>query len=494
MEFINPILKQKHKKRLTVGYLLLTLLVGLATYILVATAMGYEILQRDGQIIQNGIVFLDSKPVRTEIFVNGKKESSKTDARLTLPEGDYEIILKADGYKDWTKRLAISGGKVSFINYPRLFPSDLKVIDLKAYEGKDSGLYTQSPDKRWILFQPDITKPEINIIDTVQINQPQQVISLPSQVLGAPNTKLGSLKIVEWASDNKHMLMQHTPASGAVTFTIIDREDLSKSVYLNTLLNVLPTKVSLIDGKVDQVYLYFASGGILRIGDMKSKTIGSQLFEQVLDFKHITNGRLMVITTKNSSTGKATVNSVDGDKTFLIGEVDYDPNGQYILEAAQFSGDWYYVVGSKVSEKVHVYKNPQNFADSIKVKSPNIFTTLRSGIPQHVGFSPQKRFILVHGAQIFSIYDTNTKTSYRINLPGQLDTGTTISWVNEFIVQYSIGGKLIYSEFDGKNSREMATIKAPYLGYTDESFKRLYTLRSINGVTTSQLTGLVLDT
>ena len=99
----------------------------------------------------------------------------------------------------------------------------------------------------------------------------------------------------------------------------------------------------------------------------------------------------------------------------------------------------------------------------------------------------------MHGAQIFSIYDTNTKTSYRINLPGQLDTGTTISWVNEFIVQYSIGGKLIYSEFDGKNSREMATIKAPYLGYTDESFKRLYTLRSINGVTTSQLTGLVLD-
>jgi len=492
MEFIDPTLKQKHKKRLAIGYTLLTILVALSTYILVATAMGYQIFQKDGQVVQNGLIFIDAKPVNADIYINGKKESSKTDTRLTLAEGDYEIILKSEGYKDWTRRVTLYGGKVAFINYPRMFPIELKVSDLKAYQGAGSGFLTQSPDKKWILFQDNIASTDLNVIDTTKEDEPQQILSIPIQVLGTTTAKLGTIKVIEWASDNKHFLVQHTSKDGVSDFAIINREEPAKSINLNSLFNLKPDKVRLYDSKVDKVYMYFASGGILRIGNVKDKSIGLQIFDQVLDFKQISDNRIMFATTKNASAGKVTVNVVEGDKTFYIGETDYDPSNQYVLESNQFNGDWYYAVGSKISEKLQIYKNPQNFSDSINDKKPTVLTSLRAGAPEYVKFSPKSRFLLMQGPQAFSVYDADLKNSFRINLPSKLDPGTTISWVDEFIIQYVINGKLYFSDYDGKNVREIASVKSPFTGLIDNDFKRLYTINSINGVVTSQVTKLTL--
>lgn len=492
MEFIDPAHKQKHKKRLAIGYVLLTILVALSTYMLVATAMGYQIFQKDGQVVQNGLIFLDSKPVNADIYINGKKESSKTDTRLALAEGDYEIILKSEGYKDWTRRITLYGGKVSFINYPRLFPKELKVTDLKAYQGANSGFLTQSPDRRWILFQDNLSSTDINVIDTTKESEPQQILSIPVQALGTTTAKFGAIKVIEWSSDNKHFLVQHVSKDGVSDFAIINREDPTKSININSLFNLKPDKVGLYDAKVEKVYMYFAGGGILRLGNVKDKTIGSQIFDQVLDFKQISENRLMFATTKNATAGKVTVNAVDGDKTFYIGEVEYDPSNQYVLESSQFNGDWYYAVGSKTSEKLQIYKNPQNFSDSINDKKPTVLTSLRAGLPEYVKFSPQRRFLLMQGPQAFSVYDADLKSSFRINLPSKLDPGTTISWVDEFIIQYVIEGKLYFSDFDGKNVREIATVKTPYKGLIDSDFKRLYTINSISGVVSSQVTKLTL--
>jgi hypothetical protein len=493
MEFIDPKLKQKHSKRLQIGYGLLIILVSLATYILVATAMGFQIFQRDGQVVQNGIVYLDSKPLSTDIYINGKKENNKTDTRLALAEGDYEVILKSDGYKDWTKRILVEGGKVKFINYPRLFPVKLTTEDLKSYNGKNSGFNMQSPDRHWIVFQPQINSAEINIIDTTQTNVPQQVLTLPNEIIGATNNKVGSLDVLEWSGDNKHFLIKHTADTGIVNFSIINREDISKSINLNKIFNIKPTKVSLFDGKIDKVYLYFSEGGVLKIGDVNAKVTNEQIADQVLGYKPYGNNRIIFATTKNSTTGKVVVNAINGNKQFLIGETEYDSSGNYNLDAREFSGDWYFIIGSRLSDKVHIYKNPENFMVSTKDKTPNILTTLKVSSPTYVNVSPSGRFILASGPQSFMVYDTDLQVSYKVRLQAPVDSGTSIKWLDDFLVQYSIAGKLYLSEFDGKNVREMAEVKAPYLGSVDGSFKRLYVISDVGGVTTSRVVKLTTD-
>lgn len=491
MEFIDPKLKQRRSKRLKIGYALLTLLVGLATYILVMTAKGYQILQSDGQVVQNGIIFLDSKPVSADIFINGKKEDSKTEMRLTVPESEYEITLKAEGYKDWTKRITLEGGRVLFINYPRLLPSNLISNDLKAYSGDGNGFFTQSPDRKWILLQPDSSNSEINVIDTSQINQPQNVTIMPPEVFGANGGKLGKIEVVEWSSDNVHFLVKHTGVDGVINFAILNREDFSKSININKLFNIQPTKVSLIGSKIDRVYLYLADGGLLRTGDVKSKTLSDKIIDQVLDFKTINDKILMYATTKNSTNGKVSIKATDENKIIPIGEVDFDPSGVYLMDAGQFAGDWYYATGSNAQQRVLIYKNPQNFTESTKDKTPNVLLSIRSTPPIKMSFSAQKRFILVQGTDFFNTYDTDTKNLYKTPLVNT-DGLSYLSWIDEFMVQYYKDGKLWLTEFDGKNTREITESKYGTVGYLSGNHERLYTLKLVNGITVSQLTNLTI--
>lgn len=489
MEFIDPKSKQKHSNRLKIGYVLLALLVGLATYILVMTALGYQILQRDGKVVRNGIMFLDSEPVAADIFINGKKESSRTDSRLTLPEAEYEITLKAEGYKDWTKRLTLEGGKVLFVNYPRLFPSNLNSTELKAYSGDGNGFYTQSPDKRWILFQPSSNYGEVNTIDTTQVNVPQQISLIGADILGAKNNKIGKIEVVEWAVDNKHILVRHIDLDGTINFVLLDREDFTKSINLNKLFNAQPTKVTLIGGKIEKAYLYFADGGLLRIGDIKNKTLGDKIYDQILDYKAVSEKVLIYATTKNSTNGKVAVNAVDDNKFIPIGEIDFDPSGSYLMEAGQFSGDWFYAIGSNKEQRIFIYKNPQNFNENTKDKTPNVLLSIRANPPIKLSFSSQKRFILVQGTNNFTTYDTDTKNLYKVPF-ANTDGLSTISWVDEFIMQYHQAGKLWITEFDGKNSREIADSNPGRLGYLSGNYERLYTLKSVNGIVVSQSTKL----
>lgn len=492
MEFIDPVIKQKKAKRLKIGYSLLSLLVVLATYILVATAMGYEVFQRDGQIIQNGIIFMDSKPIASDIYVNGRKEDNGTDTRLTLPEGEYEIVLKANGYKDWAKKIVLSGGTVKSLTYPRLFPENLNTTDLKTYESSNYGLISQSPNKRWILFQPEKKSLLFNIIDTSRPNSPQQELSVPPEVIGANDGKIGLLEVVEWADDNKHFLIKHSLDNIPPVFIIIDKDDLAKSININTTFNLQPTKISLFGGQIDKVYIYIASGGILKTGDLKSKTVGNQLIDQVLDFKQINKERIMYVTTKDSSAGKVIVKAINEGKEFLIGETDFDSTSKYFLDAGEYFGDWYYVIGASQAEKVQVYRNPQNFVASEIDNTPNVLSTLRPGIARNVRISPGNRFILAQGDSSFIVYDVVDKKSYRTNLTKALDKGTVVEWVDEHILQYAIDSELIFTEFDGNNQRQLNKIKSPFGGFIDGSFSRLYTLRDNNGAITSQLTLLTV--
>ena len=149
MEFIDPVARKKKTRRLFIGYGLVLILVALATYILVATSQGWEIFKTNGEVVQNGLLFVDTKPVSAAIYLNGTPERDRTSSRLTLKSGDYDMTLKADGYMDWNKKVTIEGGKVRFATYPRLYPSTITSKDIKAQSTATTGLVTQSPDRHW---------------------------------------------------------------------------------------------------------------------------------------------------------------------------------------------------------------------------------------------------------------------------------------------------------------------------------------------------------
>ena len=213
MEFLDPVARKKKTRRLFLGYGLVTILVFLATYILVATAIGFEIFKTNGEVVQNGLLFLDSKPVSANVYLDGNLERDRTSSRLALKSGEYNVTLKADGYMDWSKKIVIAGGKVHFATYPRLYPSTITSKDIKALP-ISTGMVTQSPDRHWLVIQPTSTIPSIDVYDLSQTTVPSASTVLPPSILLSKDGSYGTFELIEWADDNRHLLVSQKLADG----------------------------------------------------------------------------------------------------------------------------------------------------------------------------------------------------------------------------------------------------------------------------------------
>src|SRR5260221_190217 len=102
MDFLDPKKRRAYHIRLIVGYILVAIVIGLGTIIIVYGANGYGINTKTGQIVQNGLLFVDSKPGGAEIYLNNADQHTTSSARLVLPAGNYTLTLKKPGYRDWS--------------------------------------------------------------------------------------------------------------------------------------------------------------------------------------------------------------------------------------------------------------------------------------------------------------------------------------------------------------------------------------------------------
>ena len=490
MEFLDPVAKKKKTRRLFIGYCLVSVLIALATYIMVATAVGYEVFDFGDEVVQNGIVFVDSKPVSASVSINGKLEKDKTNIKLVLNGGEYTVTLNESGYASWTKKISIDGGKVRFFSYPWLFPTTItpsKLADLPL----NTGFTTQSPDYRWLVVQQNANIPAVEIFDLSKTKPTPTSVVFPQSILSDINGNYGSFEVVSWAEDNQHLLLCQKLPDGQRKYLLIDRENIDLSVNLSSVFGVAPTSVEFINKKYDKYYMYFATGGLLRTADLATKSIAEPILDQVLAYQ-AKDDLVLYATTKDADPGKVAVKILHSGESFAFTELDFDGSNNYFLEFDNFEGSWYYAVGSGVSSQVRIYRNPLNFISAKTPKPASLLVALKAGVPSNLSFSPSnERFILVRSGQTIAIYDVEEDKSYKYDLPFIADAGSKITWVDGSHLQGVAGGKLQVFEFDGQNNRELVGVRNMTPGYFSKDYKKLFSISPTDTASSLNVTGLV---
>ncbi|MBX4188821.1 PEGA domain-containing protein, partial [Candidatus Saccharibacteria bacterium] len=178
MDFLDPRKRRAHNIRLIVGYVLVAIVIGLATVIIVYGANGYGINTKTGQIVQNGLVFADSNPNGAEVFLNGTDRNTTTSARLILPAGTYTLAMKKEGYRDWSRKFLLNEQSVARFVYPFLVPTKPIATNLKTYASAP-GLITESPNQQWLLVennQASSTSPLFDEYDTTTLDDATPVV------------------------------------------------------------------------------------------------------------------------------------------------------------------------------------------------------------------------------------------------------------------------------------------------------------------------------
>lgn len=475
MDFLDPARQARHRIILWIGYVLIAAGIVIATLVLLYQAYGFG-LGKNGTVIQSGLVFLSSQPNPANIYLNNKLNSSQTNARVSLPAGIYHVQMTRNGYRDWQRTIEVEGGDVQHFDYPLLIPKKLTSKKLQSYASAPP-LATQSPDRRWLLIQKPGSMTNFSLYDLNNPSKgpakPPTDFSLPDNLLTKAATPGENWQLEEWADDNKHVVLQHN-FDGKSEFILLDRTDAAKSQNLNKVLSANPSKLTLLDKKYDQYYLYDVKTAALQKATL-SAPAKEPVLEHVLAYQSYGNDTLLYATDSGAPAGKVLVRLKVGDTTYP--ERAFSAGGTYLLDLTKYGGTLYVATGASNADKTYIYKDP---VGQLKKQPRHALVptqVLHVSSPNFVSFSTNTQFIMTENGNQFGVYDIENKKGYNYVTSQPLDAPQQHAvWMDGDRLTYITGGKLMMFDYDDTNQQIMVTANPAYRPAFSPDFKFVYTL------------------
>lgn len=470
MDYLDPKKRFQHTIILLVGYVLVGLAILIATIILLQMAYGYA-RGKNGQIIQNGFVYLSSQPSPAKIYINNQLNNSQTNTRLTLQAGSYRLQLKRNGYRDWQRSIVVQGGDVQHFDYPLLIPKNLITTSLKSYNGLP-GLATQSPDGRWLLVQPAGSILNFDLYDLKNPTRGPVALTLPAALLSKASINQ-SWQLLEWSNDNQHVLLQHN-YDNKTEFIVLDRSNPDQSINLNTSLSVSPSMVNLNNKKYDQYYLYDDTNHTLQTASLSSPTPTAYL-EHVLAYKSYGNDTMLFVTDNGAPTGQVNLKMQVGNQQYLLRNLP--TGGSYVLDLTGYNGSLYVAVGSSNEGRVYIYQDPVGQLNNQPTHLVVPKRVLRLPGVNYVAFSANAQFIMAENGTAVATYDIQYEKSYTYTLTAALDAPQShVSWMDGDRLAYTSQAKLVIVDYDNTNQQFLMSLDAGLKSFFAPNMKYVYGL------------------
>lgn len=481
MDFLDVKKKKAHKFRLFVGYALVAVALGMSTILIVLLTSGYDIDRSTGIIIQNGLTIVDSKPVAADIYVDGQMKG-RTDERLLLPEGSYQLELRAKGYRQWQHKVTLEGSSIEQLVYPFLFPDKIKPIALKNYDALPS-FASQSPDRRWLVLQITGKLGGFEVIDLNDDRSPRTEIALPVDTF-TPAEGIHTFKEVEWSSDNTHLLLEHTWSNGR-EYILLNRANPLQSLNISKLFPAQAGfNITLKNKKIDQFYLYNPETTSLLNGVASTRTVNS-LLSNALQFKSYKEDTLIYVN-KNKE-----VHIIQKGRDYLIRSLP--EASKYMLDFAEFNGKAFLVVGSASEGKVFVYEDPLRDLQRVPARAPQPTRVLVVPDHQYVSFSANARFVMVQGGSKFAVFDAETRRQFRYDIGLRLENNQKATWMDGHRILLNSASRQYVFDFDGTNLQALLSVSPASWPFFNRDYNAMFTFADDGGKVTMQRSKLIVE-
>lgn len=474
MDYLDRKKTYRNNVILLVGYVLIMLAIVVSALVLLYEAYGFG-LGKNGSVIQSGLVFFSSQPNPANIYVNGKLNSSSTNSRLSLEANIYQIKLTKSGYRDWNRTINITGGSVVHYDYPFLFPVKLANKQIKSMSSAP-GITAQSPSRRWLVVEQPGSMTDFLMYDLTDITKAPVSISLPANIL-TKATSSESWHYLEWADDNQHLLLKHTYDDKS-EFILVDTNNPTQSVNLNTTLSNNPSAITLNNKKYDQYYLYDAGAKTLQTATLNPATVTPKL-NNVLAYKSYGNDTILYATSENAPAGKVLVKQVTGTNSTDLRTLPAGDN--YLVDLTQYQHTMYVALSAANSGKVYIYRDPVSQITNQPKHAIVPIQVLHLNQPNNLTFSANAQFIMAENGTRFGVYDIQNKLTYNYQSMATMDSPQTIAtWMDGDRLTYVSGGKLYVADYDNANPQILMSSDPHYLPAFSPDFKFVYNIAASN--------------
>jgi hypothetical protein len=482
MDYLNPKKQFRQSVLLITGYVLIGVAIALATIILLFEAYGYG-FAKNGTVIQNGLLFFSSQPHPAQIYINGKLKA-KTNTSLVLPAGVYRVKLTRSGYRSWQRSIQLDGGSVEHFDYPLLFPKTLVSKKIATYASAP-GLVTQSPNQRWLLVEEPNLSDSFSMYDLTNPTQAPTTVTLPASVVSKPTTS-ESWKLIAWADDNQHVLLQHV-YDGKTEDILLDRTDPSQSVNLTqTLAADTYTQISLYNKKYNQYFLYNAADDSLSTASL-SNSAAVPLLSHVLAYQTYGTNTVLYTTAYGASANEVLVKEQVGSQSYTLRSLS--ANTTYVLDLTNYSGTPYVAVGAASEDEIFIYDDPVGQLSNTPNHAPVPVQVMRIMNPNYLSFSTNAQFIMAENGQQFSVYDIENARGYAYTTEQSLDAPQTNAvWMDGDRLTYVSGGKVVVFDYDHTNVQTLMADNPNYTPSFAPDYSKVFTLApTTSSATTTDL-------
>jgi hypothetical protein len=471
IDFLNPERRRRYTRMVILGYVLIGLAIVMMTTVVVFIAYGFS--YKNGQVIQDGMVYLSSTPNPANIYVNGLAYGSNTDTRILLQSGTYTFKLQRSGYRDWQRTIVIPGGQIVYYEYPFLIPNNLVTTTVSDYDSAPS-LMTQSLDQRWLVVAQDGSLTAFNLFD---LNSPLQVptsFSLPDNLLTA-TTLPQSLQVVGWSNDNSHVLLKHLYGSNT-EYILMDISTPAQSINLTKQLSLPTTGIDIqLNNELPDQYLVLNSATDTLYQDSLSSLQLQLYFNKILAFKSYSNNNLLYATPDPSNTSVVNIDFYDGSNSYLIRRAA--ANTPYLLNLTTYAGNLYVAITATSENTAYIYENPVSQITDQQIGVAVPVEVFRISQPNYLSFSDNTQYVLFENGSNVAVYDAENAQGYSYSLPTPLDSPQThLTWMDGAQLMYVSNKQLNVMDYDGNNRQVLVSADPQYQPIFDPSYKYLFML------------------
>lgn len=468
MDYLDPKKKRAHKIRLLIGYALFGVVIGISTIVLVYLVNGYYIDRSTGEVIQNGLVFLDSRPQGANIYLNGERQGGGTDARLVLPAASYDIRLEREGYRSWSRSLQLEGGSLRRLTYPRLIPNELDSLSTTTLPDQpDFG--SQSIDKRWLLLSYTDNTQELTLLDLEQSAVVPQSLVLPDNLVEPVEGAM--YRVVDWADDNTTVLLAYGTEDSRLQYVLLDRTNPDEAENLTITFGSRDYEINFRDRKKDQFFVFNTQNDQLYTATLSDGVAESPFIDtELVDYKvfgtdwmvyivdHATDERLQELRLKRAG------------EDILLNTI---PSGSpHLLELAKYGN--VPVVGTVSVDEglMTVYFDPEKYlAENPSASQPVADTILRVEQPEALTISSDASVVMTYNLQgDVASYEVEAEQSSVFSLDIPIDDQQEARWMDGQHFSFTSDGTQHLVDFNGSNLNKLIP-SIPRLGsfYSDDA-------------------------
>lgn len=421
-----------------VAYSVTILLSVATTIILLLIALGYR-FNRSGDVVHSGLLLVDNKPEAAKIYINGKLEDSKSPGRFVIPIGRYELSLELDGYKGWKKNFDIKKEVVERVDYPLLIPNKLAATSKLSLSSPQ--MLTQSPNNKLLIYY----SAGENTVKSIELDpdEPTQTAFALPTAFTRESGSVGTLSVVEWSKDSKNLLVNQALPSGANKIVSIDVNNPEDSVNItDRFTQVAPSDVHYLSSNTEVVY--GVNQGVLRRYNISNGET-THVISGVLSYQPF-GDKTVAFTRLSTNSNKVEVGVLKSDQKAVLERFD-SSLAKPTVAYGEFDDHAYLVIAGG-GDEARIYRDPLN-QPILKKQIPYVKLPIDSA--DFLKFSHSNQYVVVRSASQYVTFDFQNIRVSSFEMKKQIQPDS-LDWMNDSHLAYQdLDGQNYLIEFDGKN-------------------------------------------